>query len=580
MGTKLRINLSGAGITLPAGTDFTLEFDNGVVQARNPFDPTNNFIIKQYTSENLPTLHNLASTMSATAGFTGDGNRISEFLSDKSSVSTFTVDASDFVYDLALVSNTSASASIDTAGGDYNYTRALQSSVESTSAVDVSMTTNRSMEGSANAVSTIQTLLDPYANTVEYVFERAGGFNLYEFYPFERLPWFGYTDRASVLELMPITVDYGDGTSGTFSDPDQLLPGNAAQVIKLYQTSNSSITVKFTFTKTPPILPGHGWNTQSGTTWAYLDKATLKSTNFDIRPRTLYRWTFEPYANKFDIDSTDFLPTSVNSLEDAFRYGTGQRHTGARGSLNNTDFNSLNTSRVINFSNCFRDQEQFNRPLSSWDTSKATNMSDMFNGCSSFNQNLNSWDVSNVVDMSRMFRNCLGLNWGNTSVHGTSADVLINWDTGNVQNMSEMFRGIQNNQAEGVSSWDTSSLTNCSSMFRDCQSGFINLSQWDASNITDCSNMFNSAGGLSTVNFLEQWSIASLQNCDGLFRNTSVANIECDKLIIAWKDYVVANSGPSDVSALLMFPSSYSPSTAASTAINTLNTTYNWNITY
>jgi hypothetical protein len=396
---------------------------------------------------------------------------------------------------------------------------------------------------------------------------------------------------------MPITVDWGDGTSGTFSDPDQLLPGNAAQLIKLYQTSNSSITVKFTFAKTPPILPGHGWNTQSGTAWAYLDKATLKSTNFDIRPRTLYRWTFEPYANKFDIDSTDFLPTSVNSLEDAFRYGTGQRHIGARGSLNNTDFNSLNTSRVVNFSNCFQDQEQFNRPLWLWDTSKATNMSNMFAGCFQLTNlvfyyfgektQFEEWDVSSVENMSGMFANCYILNLG-----GGNLD-LNTWDVSNVQDMSGMF--LSNFRGPyGLGQWDTSSLTNCSEMFRNAGCNIYNnpkaFANWDASNITDCSNMFKDSGTLTiqgtaqaptTSNMgLEDWSIASLQKCDGLFRGTSITNGECDALIIAWKDYVVANSGPSDVSALLMFPSSYSPSTAASTAINTLNTTYNWNITY
>ena len=572
MGTKLRINLSGAGITLPAGTDFTLEFDGGVVQARNPFDPTNNFIIRQYTSENLPTLHNLASTMSATAGFTGELDRIAGFLSDKNSVATFTVDGDDFEFDRSFQSSPSASASIDTAGGDYNYTRALQSSVESTSAINVIAKANYVLESTANSSASAQTLLDPYANTVEWVFERAGGFNGNTLYPFATHINFGRD--VSDTSIYPISIDWGDGQINTITTKTQLQAGHT------YTTTNSPITVKFTFSDTPLELGGHSWSGE-------IDKATFKSTNFDIRPRKFTSLTFVPYADKFDIDTANFFPTSVNSLTGAFRYGTGQIHTSNRNALNNIDFNSLNTSRVIDFSSCFQDQENFNRPLNSWDTSKATNMSNMFNGCYKFNQSLSNWDVSNVVDMNNMFRNCFDLH----TVSGISD--YDSWDTANVQNMSNMFFNCTI-APEGMNSWDTSSLTNCSSMFQNVKvitrpAGRNYLGSWDASNITDCSNMFKDVGTLEyfetlyplTLNMgLDQWSIASLQNCDGLFRGTSVSDSECDDVIIAWKDYVVANSGPTDVSALLMFPSSYSPSTAASTAINTLNTTYNWNITY
>ena len=101
------------------------------------------------------------------------------------------------------------------------------------------------------------------------------------------------------------------------------------------------------------------------------------------------------------------------------------------------------------------------------------------------------------------------------------------------------------------------------------------------------------ASGVSKTRNIEQWDISSLTNCSNMWRVSSASwtstpgssatkldNLDMDTFIIAWKNTVVAGSGPYNVNATNMFHSAYSPSATAQTAINTLNNTYNWNITW
>lgn len=557
MGSKVRIDLTALGITLPAGTDFTLEFDDGVLGARNPFDPENDFDVKQYDQEALPTLHNLASTAGASAALVGDGIRIAGFLTDKDSVATFTVDGDDFELVRALQSSASASAGLIADRNDFItvYGLKMSASASTTAALD-ELEADYVLESTAQSSATAETLLDAYDNTIQYEFTDASGFNGNTFKPFNYENYFGYD--TSDTRVYPILVDWGDGSTQTISNRTQLLAGHS------YTTNNTTLTVKFTFNDTPHTIGGHQWTNEIG-------NETLQSTNFDIRPVRFSKIVHSPHADRFFIGPTNFFPNSTRSLKDAFwRDEDHPLHLSNFNMLRDADLDALDTSKVSDFTRCFRGQRHMNIPLNDWDTSTATNMSEMFSGCQLFNQTLQSWDVSNVVDMSSMFANAFAFN-----------QALSQWDTGSCTTMESMFVG--GIAPIGCGGWDTSSLENCSEMFEFATNmNSQTFDQWDASSIQNCSGMFADGTGntITTSMGLEDWSITSLTNCDNLFSRTSITNANADSFIIRWKDYVVANSGPTNVSANNLFPSDYTPSTAANTAINTLNNTYNWDITY
>ena len=559
MGNTIRIDLSALGITLTDSTDFTLEFDDGVVEATNPTDATTPIQIKNYDGA-FPTLYNLASTMSAAGTITCEGVRISNFLSGTTSAFSFSTDAADYIFTRSLPSTMSASASTS---GTAQYNFGLKMNTSASASVSLpKLNVERALASTASAVSTASMALSPYAYTVKYTFTDAAGFNGKTLYPFAQSlpapnPWAG--------SVYPITVVWGDGTTQTISNQTQLQAGHT------YTTSSTSITVKFTFNDDINVLSGHNWSTEP-------DKTELLSSEFDIRPRQFFRLTARAGDTQFStghltVPTSGFLPTSVNNLSNALRY------TSPTSGRFNQSVNSWNVSRVKDFSYCFQGQQLYNLSVSSWNTEKATTMNSMFSNCQQFNQNVSGFNVSNVVDMREMFANCF--NFDGSSYNFSS------WDTSNVEDMHGMFLSCPSVPG-GISGWDTSSLTNCAQMFSSCKSvgGNLNLSSWDASNITDCSSMFNYTGvptggtPITTHQGLASWSIASLTKCNNLFswvRN--VPSSQFDLLIVAWRDYVVANGGPSNVNGTLMFPYYYTPSTAASTAISTLQNTYNWTIT-
>jgi len=131
-----------------------------------------------------------------------------------------------------------------------------------------------------------------------------------------------------------------------------------------------------------------------------------------------------------------------------------------------------NTSKVTNFSAMFYGTATtlFNQNLSNWDTSSATNMSLMFigsrfnNGLAAgvggtltwntrlvqdfsnmfgyqgyFNQNIGKWDTSSAVTMNSMFIQNGGFNNGAASGVLNATNNAFYWNTGNVTNMASMF---------------------------------------------------------------------------------------------------------------------------------------------
>jgi len=61
--------------------------------------------------------------------------------------------------------------------------------------------------------------------------------------------------------------------------------------------------------------------------------------------------------------------------------------------------NWINTCKITDMSELFKDMKSFNGDISEWDTSNVENMSSMFEFANSFNQPIGNWDVSKVKNM-------------------------------------------------------------------------------------------------------------------------------------------------------------------------------------
>ena len=117
-------------------------------------------------------------------------------------------------------------------------------------------------------------------------------------------------------------------------------------------------------------------------------------------------------------------------------------------------FPDIDTSKIVDMSELFKDMKEFNGDISKWDVSKVYYMGGMFYDCKSFDKPLNDWDISKVTNMSDMFRGCKSFN-------------------------------------QDISKWDVSNVTNMYCTFYDCKSFNQDLSNWDVSNVKDCERTFN-----------------------------------------------------------------------------------------
>ncbi len=61
------------------------------------------------------------------------------------------------------------------------------------------------------------------------------------------------------------------------------------------------------------------------------------------------------------------------------------------------------TSLITDFSDLFRNAEDFTASISHWDTSSVTSMAGMFEGATAFNQPIGAWNTSSVTDKKETF---------------------------------------------------------------------------------------------------------------------------------------------------------------------------------
>ncbi|MEM9423299.1 MAG: BspA family leucine-rich repeat surface protein [Spirochaetota bacterium] len=69
-----------------------------------------------------------------------------------------------------------------------------------------------------------------------------------------------------------------------------------------------------------------------------------------------------------------------------------------------TDFyNWIDTGKVRDMSELFKNKPRFNANISCWDTSNVKNMRSMFEGAGAFDQDIHLWQTAKVTDMEKMF---------------------------------------------------------------------------------------------------------------------------------------------------------------------------------
>ena len=95
---------------------------------------------------------------------------------------------------------------------------------------------------------------------------------------------------------------------------------------------------------------------------------------------------------------------------------------------NEGNFNDIDTSKITDMSELFKNFDKFNCNISNWDVSNVKDMNYMFYGCESFNQDISRWNVSNVTNMRYMFCRCKTFNQD-----------ISNWDVSKVDNSARMF---------------------------------------------------------------------------------------------------------------------------------------------
>ncbi len=189
------------------------------------------------------------------------------------------------------------------------------------------------------------------------------------------------------------------------------------------------------------------------------------------------------------------------------------------------------------------------------DLSMVMSLASAFNGASAFNADLSEWNVSTVSDFSAMFAGASSFN-GNVST----------WNMTGALNTSLMFDGASSFN-QNIAAWNMSGVTNTRVMFRNAVAFNQPIGTWNVSSVTDMDTMFYGATNFNQN--LGAWDVRNVLDMNNMFRNVTLSTANYDALLQGWAAQVVEIGVPFTAGG-----SQY----CATTARNTLATTYSWSI--
>ena len=211
------------------------------------------------------------------------------------------------------------------------------------------------------------------------------------------------------------------------------------------------------------------------------------------------------------------------------------------------------------------------RSIEQWGNIRWNQLENTFRGCEFLELNATDIpDLSNVDNIEGLFASCFQIGQNNAT--------NWNWDTSGVGSMSELFLSATNFNQD-ISGWDVSNVMRMESMFKDAQSFNQNISTWNTSDATHMDNMFDGATAFDQN--LGSWDVGNIVDMSNMFQNTQLSTVNYDATLIGWHtdSSGVANDGIDDVPSNIIFSGGNSQYCIAETAWNSLDTTYNWNIT-
>lgn len=190
-----------------------------------------------------------------------------------------------------------------------------------------------------------------------------------------------------------VTVDWGDGTSDTFTTAGFKTHQYATAGVKLISITGSLTHFGFT-TNATDTSDGAGGNAADE-----MAKITEVVAWGNLDNLVKLEYAFASAENLTSVPN--YFPANVTDVHAMF--------IGAE-RLNDPNIVDWDVSGVQKFMSMFWGASSFNQPIGVWDTSSATDMGYMFYFATAFNQPLDNWDTSNVIDFYAMFASASSFN--------------------------------------------------------------------------------------------------------------------------------------------------------------------------
>lgn len=234
--------------------------------------------------------------------------------------------------------------------------------------------------------------------------------------------------------------------------------------------------------------------------------------------------TFTPIFDRFvfDVDSNadtgefrgvlpDHVPSGLTKLGMLFYYKFYNNSRDYYYSRSLRDYSNVESEnfgnsvyQITDMSNAFYNNRVFVPDVTKYRVDNVTTFENCFKYCfSSFNQDIGNWYTASATNFHEMFSQCRDFNYD-----------LNSWNTSSATNMSSMFVGCYSFNGN-ISSWDTSSVTDMNFMFGECHVFNQDIGSWDTSNVTLMNNMFLNARVFNQD--IGSWNTSSVTNMSQMF---------------------------------------------------------------